>query len=158
MSHSIVLIFIFAITVIHTAQSECDTTMCTKLCQKSNLPTGTCNGNSCDCSYGKKCSLMTLSCKAACKRFNLDGSCLDDVCVCRIPIKMCFPLACTQQCLDDPRAKECSAAGGFVTPFACWMYGDDQICVCVCNLPAPVVNNQLNTNQNSSTELFRYTI
>lgn len=154
MSYSIILLFIFAITAIHKVQSECDTTMCTRICIGKGFPAGNCNGNSCDCSYGKKCSVMAFTCKVACKRFNLDGACLDDVCVCRIPTKFCIPLECTAQCLADPRAKACEAAGGFVTPFACWKYGVIRTCVCICHQFG--TNNQLNGDQGSSSELFRY--
>lgn len=145
---------IFAIIAIHRVQSQCDPTMCTNVCQNKGLPTGNCNGNSCDCSYGKKCSEMVkLTCKLACKEIGLDGTCLqNDLCFCRAQLKVCLPSKCTQQCLADPRAKECQAAGGFVTAIACLQYGDVQTCGCLCTRPG------LTTEHNSSSEIFRYTV
>lgn len=155
MAYSIIFVLIFTLTAIYKVQCECDATFCTNVCQGKGFPAGNCNGNSCDCSYGKKCSAMiTLTCKMACKRFDMDSSCLYDICVCRIPTKFCFPTECTQQCLDDKRAAECFAEGGFVTPFACWKYGDVRTCVCVCHIPA--TNNQL--SRNSLADSYHYSV
>ena len=155
MSHSIIFMLAIAIITIHNVKSECDSTMCTNVCRNKGFPAGNCNGNACDCSYGKKCSAMVkLTCKLACKRFDLNGVSLQDFCFCRASIKFCFPMECLQQCLDDPRAKECQAAGGIVTPVACLKYGDVRTCGCLCTLPGD--KSQLNSN--SSSELFRYAV
>lgn len=158
MSHPIIFMLIFAIIAIHKAQSECDPTMCTNDCQNKGMSAGNCNGDSCDCSFGKKCSEMVkLTCKIACKEKDLVGMCLqNDLCFCRASIKLCAPTECTQQCLDDPRAKECQAAGGFVTPIACAKYGDVKTCGCLCTLP--LTNSQLNSDHDLSSELFRYNV
>lgn len=154
MSHFGIFVLIFAIIGIHKVQSQCDPTLCDNVCQKKGMPAGNCNGNSCDCSYGKKCSAMVkLTCDLACKREGLVGVCLqNDFCFCRVRIMPCLPWKCTQQCQADPRAKECEAAGGFVTAIGCMEYGNERTCVCLCTLPG------LTSDHSSSSELFRYTV
>lgn len=158
MSHSIVLILVFATIAIYKVQSECDQQMCTNICQERGFPAGNCNGNSCDCSYSKKCSEMVkFTCQIFCKRYDMVGVCLqNDFCFCRASIKLCVPTECTQQCLNDGRAAECMATGGVVIPVGCVKYADIRTCVCMCQRLATDIS--FNSVHETAIELFRYNV
>lgn len=158
MSHSIIFMLLFATVAIHRVHSECNPIMCTNVCVGKGFPAGNCNGNSCDCSYSKKCSDMgSFTCQLFCKRYDLVGVCLqNDFCFCRASISLCIPTECTQPCSDDPKGRECRATGGVVIPIGCAKYGDVKTCVCMC--ARLTANSLLNSVQESSFELFRYNV
>lgn len=129
-SFIIISMLVFAIFGVLKVESECDEGMCNDACQSKNL-NGKCNGNDeCDCSNGEKCSdMVEIACGYFCDKLELDGECDENgFCVCKAELKPCFPTECEEQCLDDPRAKECV----LVVPFSCMKYGPFQACVCIC--------------------------
>lgn len=147
----IFLVILFTVSTIYKVQSECNPTFCSGVCIKKGFPAGNCNGDSCDCSFGKKCSIMKIACAAVCKKEGWEGLCIDDFCICRPPLKVCPPWNCTEQCLDDPRAKGCI----LVIPIACMTYGDMRTCICNCykqSINAPT------SDHGPSYELFQYNV
>lgn len=130
---------------------ECNQEICSNACGVWNL-NGTCKGNECYCSYGKKCSAMIETiCEVACDQLDLSGECNDDgYCVCKAELEPCEIFECEEQCLADPRAIECEALGGVVTPTACIEYGPIRTCLCLCTLPGK--------NVQSSSALFEYSV
>lgn len=137
MSQTGLFLLILAIIAIAKAQTDCDATMCSNVCKKEARGDGTCNGNSCDCLYSKKCSeLWYMSCELACKGFNMDGGCNEnDQCICKAELNPCPAWHCMEQCVQDPRAWECEfteASIGAVQPVACLEYGPIQTCGCLC--------------------------
>lgn len=130
----LVLLNFLAIITIVKMQIECDSTMCTNVCEKETSGDGTCNGNSCDCSYGKNCSAMVeVTCGIACKGLDLDGECDENgQCICKAELEPCPLWDCEEQCLEDPRAVECELMFGVVTPVACLEYGPIRTCGCLC--------------------------
>lgn len=131
MLRTTIFVLIFAMIHILNAQNSCDQTLCNDVCEEQNM-SGECNGNNeCDCSDGKKCSEMeTVTCWAACKatKLNLNGECRDDQCICKAELEICPPWECQENCMDDPRAKDC----WFVTADFCTKYGPVTTCVCTC--------------------------
>lgn len=157
MSHTGLFLIILAIIAIAKAQTDCDATMCSNVCKKETSGDGTCNGNSCDCSYGKKCSaLVDVTCGIACKVFKMDGECDEnDQCICKAELEPCPVWDCEEQCLEDPRAWECELAFGVVTPVACLEYGPIRTCGCLCTyLLANSRLAKIGENHNSTFNYF----
>lgn len=136
MSYTVIFVLIFGIIAIQV-QSECDETMCSNVCNVCHLPGGTCIGNACDCFYGKNCTEMVdMICDVACDKLELKGECDEDGhCICKAELEPCPPWDCEEQCLEDPRAAECEAMWGIVTPIACLKYGPVRTCGCLCTYP-----------------------
>lgn len=132
-----IFVFIFAIIKIQNAL-QCDQTMCSNICQSAFHMNGTCKGNECDCSDGEKCSVMVeKTCEYVCDKLKLKGECDENgYCICKAELEFCAPWDCEEQCLEDPRAKECELAGGVVTPIACMKYAWIKTCGCLCTRPA----------------------
>lgn len=136
MPYAGIFVLLFAIIAIHEAQSQCNGAMCETICNELDSGTGICVGNECDCSSGKKCSeMIDVACDAICDKIKLQGKCDDNgICTCTAKLVPCFPWECQTQCLDDPRAAECEALGGFVTAVGCLKYGWIRTCGCLCTL------------------------
>lgn len=133
MSFIEIVLLIFAIFSACKAQTECNQEMCDNMCKGWNMAGGNCNGNECDCSYGKNCSAMVdLVCDKACEVLKLKGECENDQCICEAELKGCWPWECEEQCEDDIRAKECEASWGIVIPIWCVEYGPARGCGCLC--------------------------
>lgn len=131
---------------------DCDEEMCNAVCSDTGGMNGTCKEDSCDCSYGKKCSeMVNLVCNLACGRLRLKGEC-DEAgwCICKAELELCLPTECYEQCLADPRAAQCEAEFGFVTPVSCLEYGPIKTCGCLCTLPG--------NDMEASSKAFQYSV
>lgn len=153
-------IFLLIITIIpiHRAQIVCDSTMCNNVCTlDGHMSSGTCVGNTCECSSGKKCSgLDDVVCVAVCKSAKLKGHCADGQCICRAELEPCGVNKCSAQCLNDPRARECILAGCVVIPLFCLKYGPTQTCGCLCQCPYAEINKQFTNIAGETNGRFAY--
>lgn len=155
---------IFSIIEMHKAQSTCDQTMCEHVCEGFNMH-GTCKGNECDCSKNEKCvALIEKTCEYLCNKLELKGVCdANGYCICKAELEICYPWKCQEQCLEDPRAMACEAAGGVVTAIGCLKYGPVRTCLCQCTLMEN--NSRLNkfnyflpVTAKNTPEYYRYSV
>lgn len=132
----LILLLVFAIIPIYSAQLVCDSTMCNNVCILTSRTNGTCVGTTCQCNPNKKCSdLGDLKCDVFCKVFQLTGECKNDQCLCKAELELCKISDCTQQCREDPRGQACIAKGCILTPTLCLEYGPVRTCNCLCTCP-----------------------
>ncbi|XP_016840260.1 uncharacterized protein LOC107980967 [Nasonia vitripennis] len=134
-SFTCILILMYAIVANINAQNNCNQSTCEQFCGIMKL-NGTCRQNECDCILGKCNVIFEKTCEYICKKVELKGECnKDGYCICKAELELCYPSDCEQQCMEDVRAKQCMAQGGFVVPGFCMKYGPIKMCTCICNLP-----------------------
>lgn len=123
-----IIVLIFAIFEIQTAQSRCDSEVCDNVCHNWSM-NGTCVGDDCRCSTDKPC--LDFVCDKVCDvlDLHLEGECDDNgMCTCKPKLDPCAPTECQEQCEEDPRAKYCI----FVVADFCLWYGPIRTCGCIC--------------------------
>lgn len=153
MSFTEIILLIFALFAACKAEL-CNQELCDNACKGWDMTGGNCNGNECDCFFGKKCSEMVdFVCDKACEVFKLKGKCENDQCICEAELKPCWPWENEKQCAEDPRCTGC-----VVTPMWCVKYGPVQGCGCLCECPYTPTNNSsfVSMIAKKSTSRHRY--
>lgn len=161
MSKTGIFVLIIAIFAVHSfkLESPCEADICADVCDVALLPNSRCNGWSCDCSSGRKCSDMTeRSCAVTCDHKRLVGVCDEnDYCICKAKLKF-FPREdCAEGC-REAFGKWCEADGGVMVPIGCLAYGPQETCGCQCIHPCiNCINQQFTTIHKHLLNKIKYT-